>query len=116
MDMEACFAHLWQQDDFADIDVFLTTPAEPAEPQTRLVARFPGHNVLLSKSPFFAAQVIPDVAWTMPDDWDDVMAASQTQCLYVYAQLSPTGCALRQRKRPIMAHGSSDENHYPWHG
>jgi hypothetical protein len=44
------FADLWQQEEFSDVEVLLIAA-------DTTLARFPGHNVILSRSPYFAAQV-----------------------------------------------------------
>lgn len=44
------FADLWQQEEFSDVEVLLTAA-------DATLSRFPGHNVILSRSPYFAAQV-----------------------------------------------------------
>jgi hypothetical protein len=54
------FAHLWQQDEFSDVDIVLTGPhdsSSTAEDSASKLATFPGHSVLLGDSPFFKAQV-----------------------------------------------------------
>lgn len=60
------FGHLWKQAETSDIDIVLSIvrdvdPAgdETSEAQARnpVLQQFPGHSLLLSVSPFFAAQV-----------------------------------------------------------
>ena len=61
------FGHLWQQSEMSDIEIVLVVDAD-ADPvgvgatevhkvNRTVLQQFPGHSLLLSVSPYFAAQV-----------------------------------------------------------
>lgn len=55
--MSALFshAHLWQQEELADVEIVLMTGGNAAEP--RVIKVLPGHAAILSNSPYIHAQV-----------------------------------------------------------
>jgi hypothetical protein len=70
------FAHLWQQQEFADVDLLLTAAGvDTTDTQQHTLLTVPGHRSILSNSDFIRAQVR---AW---------MAA----CKFFYARLPGTG-------------------------
>jgi hypothetical protein len=59
--MEASFGDLWQREQFSDVEILITCaghrPPRAARAEPDVLARFPGHNVFLSRSPYLEAQV-----------------------------------------------------------
>jgi hypothetical protein len=52
------FAHLWQQQEFADVDLLLTAAGvDTTDTQQHTLLTVPGHRSILSNSDFIRAQV-----------------------------------------------------------
>lgn len=53
------YADFWQDDRWADVDIVLVAEeaANPAAQQPIQLAKFPGHRLLLSSSPYLSAQL-----------------------------------------------------------